>query len=243
VRALVVDDEAPARRRLARMLEALTGVHVVAQLEDVSGILELLQLQAADALFLDVRMPGLDGMSFAQSQGGLPPIVFVTAHDEYAARAFGVEAVDYLLKPVRPERLVAAVERLRKRAGGGSRAPAPATTPPPAAGAPPRVVVHTRQLIQLFDPRTITRFWSSDKYTVFVAGGEEHLTEEPLAVLAERLLGFGFLRVHRAELVRSDAVSALRLVDGHYELCLADGQTARVSRRALPAIKAALGLG
>jgi DNA-binding LytR/AlgR family response regulator len=105
------------------------------------------------------------------------------------------------------------------------------------------VVSGTRNMIQLFDARTITRFWSSDKYTLFRMDGEEHLTEEPLAALADRLAAFGFLRVHRAELVRSDAVRTLRLVDGHYELGLADGQSARVSRRAVPALKSALGLG
>jgi DNA-binding LytR/AlgR family response regulator len=241
---MLVDDEAPARRRLARMLEALTDVLVVAQLEDTSGVLQALAAQPADVLFLDVRMPGLDGMSLAHSQRGLPPIVFVTAHAEYAARAFAVDAVDYLLKPVRPERLVTAVERVCKRIASFAPAepPAPAS-PRVAAPGPPRIVVNTRNLIQLFDARAITRFWSSDKYTLFRAGAEEHLTEEPLAALADRLLGFGFLRVHRAELVRGDAVSALRIVDGHHEVCLSDGQTARVSRRALPAIKAALGLG
>jgi DNA-binding LytR/AlgR family response regulator len=245
VRALIVDDEGPARRRLARMLEALTDVRVVAQLEDAGGVLDAVTRHAADMLFLDVRMPGIDGMSFAQSQPGLPPIIFVTAHAEYAARAFGVDAVDYLLKPVRPERLVTAVERVAKRYASArlrEATPAPAAVRA-AAPCPPRIVVNTRNLIQLFDARTITRFWSSDKYTLFRVGGEEHLTEEPLTALAERLLAFGFLRVHRAELVQSDAVSALRIVDGHHEVCLSDGQTARVSRRALPAIKAALGLG
>ena len=248
MKALVIDDEAPARRRLTRMLEALTDVRVVAQLEDASAVLEALQAHGADVLFLDVRMPGLDGMSFAQSQAGLPPIVFVTAHDQYAVGAFGVEAVDYLLKPVRPERLIAAVERVRKRASGaGALDLAPLSVTAPAAArlapvGPPRVISAARNLIQLFDARDITRFWSSDKYTLFRAGGEEHLTEEPLAALAERLTAFGFLRVHRAELVRSDAVRALRIIDGHYELCLTDGQCARVSRRALPAIKSALGL-
>ena len=245
--ALVVDDEAPARRRLTRMLEALTSVRVLAQLEDTSALLEVLRAQAVDVLFLDVRMPGLDGMTLAQSQRGLPPIVFVTAHHEYAARAFAVDAVDYLLKPVRPERLVAAVERVSKRAASASGAASEhgsgAAPPPLAAPGAPRVVVNTRHLIQLFDARTITRFWSSDKYTLFRAGGEEHLTEEPLAALAERLAAFGFVRVHRAELVRSDAVNALRSVDGVCEACLSDGQVARVSRRALPMIKLALGLG
>jgi len=259
MKAFVVDDEGPARRRLARMLEALGGVQVVAQLEDASALSDTLATQTVDVVFLDVRMPGVDGMSFAQSQRVLPPIVFVTAHDEYAARAFGVDAVDYLLKPVRPERLMAAVERVRKRAASATPvsnvplaqgllpqassspvvSPATPTMPPQA----PRIVVNSRQLIQLFDARAITRFWSSEKYTLFRAGSAEHMTEEPLSTLAERLLAFGFLRVHRAELVRSDAVSALRLVDGRYELCLSDGQRARVSRRALPAIKLALGLG
>jgi DNA-binding LytR/AlgR family response regulator len=241
VKALIVDDEAPARRRLARMLEELTGVRVVAQLEDNSDVLDALASHAPDVLFLDVRMPGMDGMSFAQSQRGLPPIVFVTAHAEYAARAFGVDAVDYLLKPVRPERLVDAVERVSKRiASVRPREPAEAGGTAPD---PPRVVVNTRNLVQLFDARHITRFWSSDKYTLFRAGGEEHMTEESLTTLAERLFAFGFLRVHRAELVRCDAVSALRMVDGHREVCLSDGQNARVSRRALSAIKRALGLG
>jgi DNA-binding LytR/AlgR family response regulator len=246
VRALVVDDEGPARRRLARMLEALAGVTVVAELEDTAALLDALQRHTADVIFLDICMPGVDGMSFAQAHAGrLPELVFVTAHDRYAVSAFGVEALDYLLKPVRPERLAAAVERVRRRMADDASA---AATPPEGGSAPlrgegPRIVSGTRQLLELFDAREITRFWASDKYTLFRAGGAERLTEEPLTALEERLGRFGFVRVHRAELVRSDAVRALRLVDGHYELCLADGQCARVSRRALPAIRAALGLG
>jgi DNA-binding LytR/AlgR family response regulator len=178
------------------------------------------------------------GMDVARLDQELPAIVFVTAHEHYAVEAFNVQAVDYLLKPVRPERLLAAVERVRARKAGK----APATAQPDARAVPPRVTSTSRGLIQLFDAREITRFWASDKYTLFRAGGEERLTEEPLAALEERLEPFGFLRVHRAELVRTDAVRALRLVDGHYELSLSDGQRARVSRRALPAIKLALGL-
>ena len=246
MRALVVDDEGPARRRLARMLEALAGVSVVAELEDTAALLDALERRTADVIFLDICMPGVDGMAFAQGHAGwLPPIVFVTAHDRYAVSAFGVEAVDYLLKPVRPERLAAAVERVRRRTADDASALAPA---PEGGGAPlrgegPRIVSGTRQLLELFDAREITRFWASDKYTLFRVGGAERLTEEPLTALEERLGRFGFVRVHRAELVRRDAVRALRLVDGHYELCLTDGQSARVSRRALPAIRAALGLG
>ena len=84
MRALVVDDEGPARRRLARMLEALPGVRVVAELEDAAALHDALQRHSADVIFLDICMPGVDGMSFAQSHTGLPPVVFVTAHDRSA---------------------------------------------------------------------------------------------------------------------------------------------------------------
>lgn len=231
MKALVVDDEAPARRRLARMLEAIEGVQVIGQLEDGDAVLRALETCAPDVIFLDVRMPGLDGMTLAQRHGDLPPIVFVTAHDEYAVRAFELEAIDYLLKPVRPERLLLAVKRVSSR-----------LTPPTSESGVPRVISATRGVFRVFDARAITRFWACDKYTSFCSDGAEHLTEESLNALETRLTAHGFLRVHRGELVRLDAIRELRASDGGHEIALTDGQTARVSRRALPSIKAALGL-
>jgi DNA-binding LytR/AlgR family response regulator len=239
IRALVVDDEEPARRRLCRMLRLLPEVEVVGEAGDGEEALEQARALAPDVLFLDVRMPGIDGITLAQSFTELPPIVFVTAHDSHAVDAFEVEAVDYLLKPVNPERLAEAVERLRTR-GGDRRAAARALArlAPPSA----RVVTSGRGLVRFFEAAAITRFWAADKYTVFRADGEEHLTEEPLDALAERLAPLGFLRVHRAELVRIAAVKALRAEDGIHEVELADGQAARVSRRSLPEVRRALGL-
>jgi len=233
----VVDDEAPARRRLARMLGAIGDVEVSAELEDAEALLRALELGTPDVIFLDVRMPGMDGLRLVQQQADLPPIVFVTAYDEYAVRAFELDAIDYLLKPVRPERLQATVARVRARMHA-----AHAELARTAASAPPRVVSATRGVIRAFDARSITRFLASDKYTSFLADGAEQLTEESLNALELRLVGHGFVRVHRAELVRSDAVRELRVIDGGHELVLSDGQVARVSRRALGAIKLALGL-
>jgi DNA-binding LytR/AlgR family response regulator len=232
VKALVVDDEGPARRRLARMLEAIDGIEVIGQVEDGEAALRLLETVWPDVVFLDVRMPGLDGLSLAGMAGELPPIVFVTAYDEYAVRAFELEAVDYLLKPVRPERLAAAVSRVRARFSPRAN---------PNANVP-RVVSATRGLFRVFDAREITRFWACDKYTAFAVEQAEHLTEESLNALEQRLLAHGFVRVHRGELVRLDAIRALRVIDGGHQITLADGQVARVSRRALHGIKAALGL-
>jgi DNA-binding LytR/AlgR family response regulator len=231
VKALVVDDEAPARRRLARMLETIEGVQVIGQLDDGDAVLRALETCTPDVIFLDVRMPGLDGMTLAQRHGDLPPIVFVTAHDEYAVRAFELEAIDYLLKPVRPERLLLAVKRLSSRLAQSV-----------SDHGVPRVISATRGVFRVFDARAITRFWACDKYTSFRGDEAEHLTEESLNALETRLAAHGFVRVHRGELVRLDAIRELRAIDGGHEIALADGQIARVSRRALPSIKVALGL-
>jgi two-component system LytT family response regulator len=240
---LVVDDEAPARRRLSRMLAELDDVEVVAQLEDAEGLLRALKASTADVVFLDVEMPGISGIALA-AHAQLPLVVFVTAHERYAVDAFEVEAVDYLLKPVRPERLKAAVDRVRARQLSG---PLSAPNPPlnVAQGgepSPARVTSHARGLVRLFDAREIARFWSADKYTLFVADGAEQMTAESLSALELRLAAHGFVRVHRGELVRADAVRALRSEAGQHELILADGQIAKVSRRALSALRAALGL-
>jgi DNA-binding LytR/AlgR family response regulator len=241
VRALVVDDEAPARRRLARQLAEL-GVEVCGEAEDGEGALRAARQLVPDVLFLDVRMPGLDGLSLAQRYAGLPPIVFCTAYDEFAVRAFEVNAVDYLLKPVRPERLAAAVEKVRARAEGAGASPGQGAA---LAGLTPgntRVVSAARGEVRFFDAGTVTRFWASEKYTLFLADGQEQLTEESLADLEARLGGLGFVRVHRGELVRASAVKALRSEAGGHEVELADGQVARVSRRSVESLRQALAL-
>lgn len=240
MRALVVDDEAPARRRLIRMLLALPDVEIAGQLADGDGLLETVTTRGVDVIFLDIKMPGVDGISLAQGQrdaqaGRLgvkwPPIVFVTAHDEYAVRAFEVAAADYLLKPVRPERLAAAVERVRNSSP---------TEVPERPACVQRVASAQGSDFALFEPSRITRFRAEQKYTVYQVDGVEHLTEESLSALAQRLAVHGFLRIHRSELVRLDAVKGLHMCDDRHEVELADGQRARVSRRSLAALRRAL---
>jgi DNA-binding LytR/AlgR family response regulator len=241
MRVLVVDDEAPARRRLVRQLAEVPGVELAGEAEDAETTLRAIEAHAPDVVLLDIRLPGVDGLTLAQRHADLPPIIFVTAYDEFAVQAFEVNAVDYLLKPVRQERLAAALERARGRARA-SREQVSRALQTVAPVDPTRVVTVSRGEVRFFDARTITRFWSSEKYTMFRAEGEEHLTEEPLGLLEERLGASGFVRVHRAELVHVPSVRALRQEDGASEVVLADGQVARVSRRSVAAIRAALGL-
>jgi DNA-binding LytR/AlgR family response regulator len=236
---LIVDDEALARQRLRRLLGQQPGVEVVGEAEDAEETLLRVAERNPDLLFLDVRLPGLDGLSLAARHADLPPVIFVTAHDEYAVRAFEVNAVDYLLKPVRAERLAQALARARGRTEGHQAAFQALTARAPAI---PRVVALGRGVLRLFDARAVARFWSSDKYTVFLADGVEQLTQEPLVELETRLATHGFLRVHRAELINVAQVRALHVVEGIHEVELLDGQRARVSRRLLGHLRSALGL-
>lgn len=171
--------------------------------------------------------------------------MFVTAHDEFALRAFELDAVDYLVKPVRPERLAAAaLARARRRLGASASAAALAKAAAASSSQPAspsaRVVVSDRGALQLFEAHQISRFWASDKHTLFLAEGKERLTQEPLAALAERLEPLGFMRVHRGELVNLARVRGVRSEDAGHLVELDDGQVARVGRRVLTALKAAL---
>jgi len=253
VRVLIVDDEAPARRRLSRMLAAIPEVIVAGEAADADAALAQVVALAPDLVLLDIQLPGMDGLALAARYANLPPIIFVTAHDEFAVRAFELDAVDYLVKPVRPERLAAAIERAQRRgdadrhADAGRRAPellARLAVPRPGEPSVPstRIVVIERGALRLFDAREVTRFWASEKYTLFHSGGAERLTQEPLSALATRLEPLGFMRVHRGELINVARVRAVRAEDGQHLAELDDGQAARVSRRVLTAFKAALGV-
>lgn len=259
MRVLIVDDEPPARRRLIRMIDAMTDASVAGEAGDAEAALAQVTALAPDVVLLDIRLPGMDGLALAARYAHLPPIIFVTAHDEFALRAFELDAVDYLVKPVRPERLAAALARARRRLdatpptqtlaklAAHAAASAPAAHAPDAAhaarAASARILVSDRGALHLFDAHAVSRFWSSDKYTLFLADGQERLTQEPLAALADRLEPLGFMRVHRGELVNLARVRAVRAEDGHHVAVLDDGQRARVGRRVLTALKAALGSG
>jgi DNA-binding LytR/AlgR family response regulator len=246
VKIVVVDDEPLARRRLIRMLAALAGVEVVADAEDGQRALDAIARTRPDLLLLDIHMPGLDGLALAARYAELPPVVFVTAHDEHAIRAFELGAVDYLLKPVRPARLALALDRARSRRGSARDSFAALDSAPGQAlghaSPAPRVVTSERGAVRLFDARAITRFRAIDKYTAFLSAGAEHLTEEPLAALEDRLRGHGFVRVHRGELVALSAIESLESDDAGHVVRLRDGQVARVSRRLVAALRTQLGL-
>ena len=247
MRVLVVDDEAPARRRLLRMLAEEDDIEVVGEASDGLEARALIERHAPDLLLLDVQMPELDGLALARGPG-MPALVFTTAHAEHAVAAFELAALDYLLKPIERERLRRALARVRERlaqARGAGLDVAQLGELMRGArerGAPPRLAAREGNRVHLFDLASVTRLSAQDKYVVLIYRGREYLLGDSLAELEARLAGFGFVRVHRAELVNLAAVVAITGEPGQARVELRDGQHAPVSRRELPALRRRLGL-
>lgn len=232
MKVLVIDDEALARRRLVRMLERLGGIEVVGEASDGEQALALVRERAPELLLLDIDMPEMDGLELAE-ESDLPPVIFTTAHAEHALRAFEVDAVDYLLKPISRERLAEAVERARGRLGHRGSSP---------ASGPPRITARSGTTVHVIDASKITRFHAEDKCTAFVHEGRELLLDDSLSALEQRLGPHGFFRTHRAELVNLAAVVALHVEDGSTRVELRDGSQAAVGRRLVAELKRRLGI-
>lgn len=240
---LVVDDEAPARDELAFLLNQQDAVGRIEQAADGSRCLELLAGNSFDAVFLDVRMPDLDGISLARVIGSLarpPQVVFVTAFEDHAVEAFGLEAVDYLLKPVRPERLGVTIGRL---AQAGAQAPTEEAAEPTLAD---RIGVYARGGKILIMPVNEIRLAVVEEDRTFVVTPQGRFgVRSTLSELEQRLKRHPFLRVHRQHLVNLNHVDSVEsFFNGTYLLKLSGlpNLAVPVSRRHAPDLKSALGL-
>jgi DNA-binding LytR/AlgR family response regulator len=241
VNVLVVDDEPLAREWLGRLLVRMHDVRVCGEAGNGDEALAKARALAADVVLLDIQIPGKDGLEVARALGDVP-VVFTTAHGRYALAAFELDACDYLMKPVRYDQLLKAIERARRRRALQEVVRREQGPSHESAADDETLIVHERGVSRFVDARRITRFRASDKYTSFRLDGVEHLVRDSLEQLEGRLAPLGFLRVHRAELVRKDAVAAFVSEPGGATLELIDGQRVAVSRRYLAAAKRALGM-
>ncbi|CAG7655993.1 LytR/AlgR family response regulator transcription factor [Actinacidiphila bryophytorum] len=228
LRILAVDDEPPALDDLAYLLRGDHRVGRVVTADSSDAALRLLESEQIDAVFLDIRMPGLDGLDLVRVLRRFahpPAVVFVTAYEDFAVDAFALKASDYLLKPLGAERLAEAVRRVAALLDGGAQQQPAAADP-----APERIPV---------DLGGITRFVSRDEvayaeaqgdYVRLHTAGHAPLVRVPLAVLAERWEPHGFLRIHRSYLVSLRHVEELRSEAGHWTVKVA-GSELPVSRR------------
>lgn len=236
LRALVVDDEPPARERLGALLRELDQVEVVGEARDAAEALRQLEVLAPELLYLDVNMPGMSGLELARHLARLddpPAIIFTTAHDEHAMEAFEAEAVGYLLKPIRKEKLAAATERAQRLSMNQLEAV--------GATARTHLAVRTRDGIRLVRVEDVICLLAEDKYTTVRHTGGQDLIEDSLRTL-EVDLGERFLRAHRAALVNRDYIEAVeRNADGTHSIRLRGiAEVVPVSRRLAGDLKARL---
>ncbi len=253
---LIVDDEQIARRRLIRLLRTMNDMIVVGEAGDVDSAVAAVEALRPDILLLDVQIPGGDGFTVIERLGReSPPVVFVTAFDHHALRAFEMEAVDYVTKPVDPERLATAIHRARTAVIGQGR-------DEQLAELLTTVETLRRSLRQSQDQIHAQSFWVKSRgahqrigiesidyiqaerdYVRLFAGGQSHLVSDTISAMQARLAPMGFLRIHRSTLVRREAV--VQMLQGRYgtlTLRLSDGAELRVGRTYVDGLRAALGL-
>lgn len=249
---LIVDDEALARDTIRLLLEDVHDMRVVAEASDGPGAVEAIRNHAPDLVFLDVQMPGLTGLEVISEVGvaRMPPVVFVTAFNEYAVKAFETSAIDYLVKPFSDDRFEAALQRARnqvqqlKRADleGRLRQLLNETRTASAAGNSLRFMVKERNSIRFVEASDIDWVEAAGDYVILHCGDEKSMIRETMAGMEKKLPSDRFVRIHRSSIVCIPSVREIKpYFHGDYIVYLKDGRELKLSRRYWPKVEQVLG--
>ncbi len=259
--ALIVDDEKPARERLRRLVQKHDDIKIIGEADNGLMALEKIERLKPDMVFLDIEMPELDGVSVAealvqaaqptqaaQPEGHRPHLIFITAFQDYALKAFEVSATDYLLKPIVESRLAAALARVRRRSSRQQQAVITPSTLQTFNGEQPlkRLAVRCGAKFMVIDTERISAIIARDHYAAILIDGKEVLADDSLDVFVNRLDTKQFLRVHRSAIVNLDTVKELeREGDRKFTAVLSDSAKTRIpiSRERLDEIRARFGIG
>jgi DNA-binding LytR/AlgR family response regulator len=246
MRVLIVDDEQPARERLKRLLADIEGVELIGEVEDGGRAVELIEQERPDLVLLDIQMPGLDGFGVIEALEEPPPIVFITAYDEYAIRAFEVNALDYLLKPFSRERLTQAIRRAQEaqadEQGFASRL-APLLESLSSQGHYlTRLAVRDRNRIRVLDADEVDWIGVENEQTFVHAGSTVYPIRRTLTDLEALLEPACFFRAHRSAIVNLDRVKEIvPWFKGGHRLRLTTGAEVELSRAQARALRKILG--
>lgn len=239
IRALIADDEPLGRRGIRQLLEPHHDIDIVAETRNGRETVRALRELKPDVVFLDIQMPSLDGFGVLRAIGvkKMPSVIFVTAHDEFAIRAFDAHALDYLVKPLKKARFTEALERMRERQRSESALElshklAELLAEREPEGLKQRIRVPTPNGSVVIDANEIDWIEADDYYAAIHVRKHRHLVRESLVSLAKRLDTKRFIRVHRSAIVNMDRVAEIRTnSDGETMLLLNDGTRVPVSRR------------
>ena len=232
LRVIIVDDEMPARMALVQALSSMPDVTLVAQCANGFDAVKAVTETKPDAVLLDVHMPKLDGFDVLELIGRDVPVIFVTAHDEFAIRAFEVHAVDYLLKPVSPERLRTALDRVRERGRGSAASPSQVRASMRRPGdVLERIVIRDGPQVHVVPVDRVDYVEAQDDYVGFRTGGKTLLKEQTMAEVEAELDARKFVRIHRSYLLNVERLARVELYAKDSRVAiLQDGTKLPVSR-------------
>lgn len=257
LRAYLADDEPLAIERLKRLLSPFDFVHVEGESTDPAEAVDYLNTHEVDLLFLDIQMPGMNGFELLARLSEQPLVIFTTAFDEYALRAFEVNSIDYLVKPIETEQLERAlqkVKRLRQApASGWQQNPdisallrqLAASLKGGEPGYPRRIASRAGERVSFLDLSDVTHFLAQDKLTYAVANGRRHMVDQTIAELEIRMDPERFLRIHRSALINVDWIHEVNSwFAGKVILTLKDAQHTQltVARDRVRVLKSRLGI-
>jgi two-component system, LytTR family, response regulator len=236
IHTVLADDEVLARQKLRQLLRNEPEIDVVGEGATASETIDLVRATKPQLLFLDIQMPGMDGFDIASElcSGDVNPkphIIFTTAHDQYALRAFEIHAMDYLLKPFTQERLSSAVERARKEILVSNQPAGNSAAGQTGNHYTTRIVFKSRGRIVFLPVSDIRWISAEENYVRICTQNETHLLRETMARLEEKLDPDMFLRVHRSSIVNLQHVKEVRTeADGEYAVVLVNGEKLTMSR-------------
>jgi two-component system, LytTR family, response regulator len=236
IRTIVADDEVLARQKLRQLLKDVEDIEIVGECASASETVELVRLTTPELLFLDIKMSDMDGFDVLEALSSdpertLPHVIFVTANDKYAVRAFEIHAIDYLLKPFTPERLRSAVQRVRERRSARDQTLNNATKKDEPERYTTRMVFKSRGRILFLSVDDIRWIEAQENYVRICTGKDSHLLRETIGSLESRLDPNSFLRVHRSAIVNLHHVKEVKNEsDGDATVVLKSGEQVQMSR-------------
>jgi two-component system LytT family response regulator len=257
LRAYLVDDEPLAIERLERLLASAEGLCIAGRATDPAEALDFLKRESVDLLFLDIQMPGMNGFELLSRLARQPFVIFTTAYDEYALKAFEVNSIDYLMKPIEPEQLARALSKLDRLRPSSKpdwqRNPELSALLNELAASlrgkrieyPSRIASRVGERISFLELDAVTHFVANDKLTYALVNGRQHCVDQTIAELERRLDPARFLRVHRSALVNADWIREVNSwFAGKVILTLKDAQHRQipVARDRVRNLKSRLGI-
>lgn len=231
IRCLIVDDEELARERVRSLLVDEEDIQIAGEAADGHAAVAAIEEHQPDLVFLDIQMPGLTGFDVIEaiSGGKMPTVIFTTAYDTHAVRAFEISALDYLLKPFKPARFREALERARakisgKHPAGGDPALSTLMSHLRAMEGGPRILVKSPEKILFVRATEIDHVEAAGNYLVLHCGAERHIVRETMAAMVKRLEPTGFMRISRSSIVNLSRIRELQpMSSGHYTVILKTG--------------------